>query len=251
MISVLLTLFVVLAFQTQVLAQSSSTNYQVNEATFGTGGEIDASSTNYGAQSSVGGLGVGDASSTNYDANTGFLTQNEPYLEMTISGPNVDFGTLDPTAYSSADSQGGTCNCTFSVRTYLSSQYVVSTVSNPPTSENNDVFTAKATQAVPSSDQNVEEFGINLVANTSPTIGANLSNVPDNSFADGKIATGYATANQFKYVVDDIIASSAATANTSATGQTDYTISYIMKPSRNTAAGLYTMIHDIVVTPTF
>lgn len=235
------------------LAQTySSGNYQVNQVMFGTGGELDATAGSYRAQSSVGGLGVGSGSSTNYDSEAGYLTAGEPFLEVGITGPNVDLGTLSASTTSYISSQGGTCNCTFYVRTYTSSGYTVVTASQPPTSESNNSLTAKGTQGPPSGSTSVEEFGINLVSNTSPGVfGANLTNDPDNSFADGQVANGYQTTNQFKYGVGDIIARSQATAGNQGVGKTNYTISYIAKASNISKAGTYTMRHDLIVVPTY
>lgn len=236
----------------QVSAQSSSSNYRLEEAYFGTGGELDASSTNYRAQQSVGSLGVGNSSSANYDANAGGTTQADPFLAVVVEGADIDFGTLSPSAASYQASQGGACSCSFYVRSYLSSGYTVVTASQPPTNESGDTLTAKGTQAAPSSDPDVEEFGINLVANTSPgNFGADLTNVPDNTFADGQIATGYEVTNQFKYGVGEVIASSPATPGNQGVGQTNYTISYIMKISNQTAAGVYTMEHDLIIVPVY
>lgn len=234
-----------------VLAQQSSSNYKSEEYFFGTGGELDISSTNYQAQASAGALGVGFFSSANYDGSGGFLTQNEVFLEMFVTGATVNFGTLDPGAYSSGAAQAGACSCSFTIRSYLSSQYTVVSISQPPTSEGGAVLDAKATQGAPSSDPNVEEFGFNLVDNTTPNIGVNPANQPDNTFADGQAATGYQTADQFKYTVGDIIARSQASAGNPAIGQTNYTISYIAKPSNNTEAGTYIMNHELVVVDTF
>lgn len=234
-----------------LFAQSSSTNYQAEEMFFGTGGEVDMTSLNYQAQGSAGSLGVGAGSSTNYDAESGFLTPSEPFLEMAVTNATVDFGTLSDSSTSSGAAQGGACNCSFYVRTYLSSEYTVVTMSQPPTNESGSVLTAKSVLGVPSTDQNVEEFGINVVDNSSPNIGANPSNDPDSTFADGQAATGYSTADQFKYGVGDVIARSAATAGNQAVGKTNYTISYIAKANRITAAGLYTMNHDLVVVATY
>lgn len=232
-------------------AQSSSTNYKVDEAYFGTGGDVNTGSGSYSAQQSVGGLGVGDTSSTTYDANGGYLTQNHAYLEMEVTDAEVSFGTLSDTATSSGAAQAGACNCSFSVRTYLSSNYAVYTLSDPPTSENNDTLTAKSALGTPSSDPSVEEFGINLVDNTTPNIGANPLNDPSNSFADGEATTGYDTPDLFKYGVGDMIARSAATSTNPATGKTDYTISYIAKRNSITPAGLFQMSHDLVVVPLY
>lgn len=231
--------------------QSSSTNYNVNEAFFGTGGEVDLNSSNFSAQGSAGALGVGNTSSPNYDAEAGFLTQNSAYLEMAVQNATVDFGTLETGSTSSGAAIGGACGCSFSVRTYISSQYVIYTISDPPTSENGDVLAAKGTQGAPSSDPDVEEFGINVVDNTSPNIGNDPFNFPDNTFADGEAAAGYDIADQFKYATGEIIARSQATPGESATGRTDYTVSYIAKRNAITPAGVYTMNHVLVVVPSY
>lgn len=233
-------------------AQSTSPNYKVEESFFGTGGEVDASSPSYRARQSTGSLGVGNSSSANYDAVSGFTTPSEPFLEAAVTGANIDFGSLSPSTTSYAAAQGGACNCSFYVRSYLSSDYSVVSASAPPTSENGDEIDAKSTQGAPSSSDSVEEFGINLVANTVPSaFGADPQNEPDNSFADGEAATGYGTTNQFKYTANDIVARSAATAGNQAVGKTNYTISYIIKPSNVTPAGQYTMRQILIVTPTF
>lgn len=235
-----------------VFGQAASPNYRLEESYFGTGGELDASSTNYRSQQSVGSLGVGNVSSTNYDASLGQLTSGAPFLEMQVTGADVDFGVLSNTTTGYGSAQGGTCNCSFTVRTYLSSEYSVVTASQPPTNESGDVLTAKSVQAVPSNNDSVEEFGINLVANTSPaTFGADPVNEPDNSFADGQIASDYATANQYKYGVGDVIVQSPATPGNQAVGQTNYTISYIAKASSITAAGNYVMRHVLIAVPVF
>lgn len=251
LLKTILVLGAVMLLPISVNAQSSSTNYKVEESFFGTGGNVDTTSPSYRSRQSLGALGVGSAASNNYDAVAGFNTPNEPFLEVYATGATVSFGTLSDTTPSYGAAQAEACNCTFSVRSYLSSDYAVYTVSQPPRSENNDVLDNKATQGAPSNSTSVEEFGINLVANTSPVLGANPANQPDNSFADGKAATGYHLANQFKYIVGDIIAQSPATAGNPGVGKTDYTISYMAKASSITPAGFYEMLHDIVVVPTF
>lgn len=249
--SIIVSLFAVAAFPGLLLAQSSSPNYKIEESYFGTGGEVDASSANYRARQSTGSLGVGNTSSTNFDATAGFNTPSEPFLEVAVMDASVNFGTLSDTSTSSGAAQGGDCNCSFYVRSYLSSDYSVVTMSNPPTNESGNALAAKSVLGVPSTNQNVEEFGINLVDNTSPNIGANPANVPDDTFADGKAAAGYNTSDQFKYGVGDTIASSPATVGNQGVGRTNYTISYIAKIKRLTPAGLYKMQHDIVVVPAF
>jgi len=237
-----------------IYAQSSSTNYKIEEAYFGTGGELDATSASYRARQAAGMLAAGASSSASYDLVAGFVTAETPFLEMSVSGATVNFGVLSSTTTPSFGvATGGPCGCTFTVRTYLSSEYVVVTMSAPPTNEGGAALDAKAVQGLPSSNSAVEEFGINLRANNSaPTIGgANPSNSPDNTFADGTAAAGYEVANQFKYAVGETIARSALTPTNPAIGQTNYTISYIAKRKSLTPAGSYTMNHDLVAVATY
>jgi hypothetical protein len=234
-----------------VHAQYSSPNYRVDEAFFGTGGEVDMSSDNFRGQASTGSLGVGGSSSENFSAEAGFLTPSEPFLEMVVSGAEVNFGNLDENTVSYGAAQGGGCNCSFSVRTYMSSEYTVVTMSNPPINESGNVFSAKSTLGTPSSDPNVEEFGINLVSNSAPVMGANPVNEPDGSFADGTATVGYNTPNQFRYALGDVIARSPADPDNPGVGKTNYTVSYIMKPNRVTPAGFFVLYHDLVAVPTF
>ena len=242
----------VLAFPVLVAAQSSSPSYRLEESYFGTGGEVDASSPNFRSQQSTGSLGVGQTSSNNFDAVSGFTTPSEPFLEMVVSGADIDFGTFSPSVTSFSDAVGGECACTFYVRSYLSSDYSIVTASQSLTSENGDTIEPKASQGAPSSDEDVEEFGINLVANTVPgAMGANPENVPDNTFANGQAATGYEVANQYKYANGDIIAVANAIQGNQGVGRTNFTISYIAKSSNITEAGQYTMQHVLVVVPTF
>lgn len=222
-------------------AQYTSTNYQTNEIQFGIGGDLDTSSTNYQAQTSAGGLAVGDTSSTNYTAYSGFLTPNEPFLEMGIDTSTVNLGTLD-----TASTKTGTA--AFHVRTYLDSGYTVQTISQPPKMTSGTANHTLTAMSLGSSTTNTEQFGINLRANTSPaTFGSDPAPFPDGSFAAGAAASGYNTVNQYKYNASDVIAASSG----SGWGLTNFTISYIANISSITPAGSYSMIHDLVVVATY
>lgn len=225
-------------------AQYSSSNYQSNEVQFGSGGDLQSSSANYQAQSLLGTLGVGNVVSANYQTYAGFLTPNEPFLEMSIDTSTVNLGTLD-----TGSTKTGTAN--FHVRAYIDGGYTVQTVSQTPSytsGVNTHYLTNMATTST--SAIGTEQFGINLVANTSPaTFGANPSPQPDGTFATGVAATGYGTTNQYKYNVGDVIAQTPV--GSSGWGQTNFTMSYIANISTLTPAGSYTMIHDLVVVATF
>lgn len=217
---------------------SSSTNYQINESSFQVGGDIDSNSASYNARTSAGNIGVGDASSTNYNAVAGFITPSEEYLELNVTAGIADLGNL-------SDTTTGTANGTFYVRTYTASGYVVKTMSNTLTSEGGATITPMSSAGT--SSAGTEQFGMNLVANTSPTtFGAAPAPQPDNTFAFGAAAAGYNTANNFKYTVTDTIALASK-----GIGQTNYTISYIANIGPITEAGTYTMVQDIVAIPTF
>ncbi len=219
-------------------AQYRSSNFQVLENSMNAGGDTENSSANYKARSTLGETGVGRNSSANYFANSGFNTTDEDYLQFTVSNSTVSLGNL-------TTSSTGTGTATFSVRAYLSSGYVVKTMSNPPTNESGVSLAAMTSGGA--SSQGTEQFGINLKANTSPTtFGANRVHVPDDSFAWGEPATGYDTQNSYKYNAGDTIATASI-----GEGETDFTISYIANMSILTKAGTYTMIHDLVVIPTY
>jgi hypothetical protein len=223
----------------------SSSSYQVNEATFGSGGNVDANSTSYNARGSVGNLGVGEATSASYAAFAGSVTPDAEYLELNVTFANVDLGTL-------TTSTTGIGVSSFYVRTYLNAGYVVKTMSQPP-ANGTEVLDAMTTAGA--SSAGTEQFGINLVANTSPTngtfpsgAGSNPSQAPSATFANGQAATGYNTANTYKYTAGDTIASNSSAR---AWGQTNYTISYIANVSAITPGGQYSVDHDIVVVPTY
>lgn len=216
--------------------ESSSSNFQINEYFIGSGGEVDANSANFNSRASIGDTGIDNSASTNFQQFGGFTTTDEEYLEVSVSSSLIDLGVLDASSVS-------TGSATFSVRNYLSSGYAVTT-RGLLTSENGDTIAPMATKAA--SSPGTEQFGINLVANTSPSVGANVVQVPDASFSYGSAATDYDTVNQFKYNESDIIAESDKS-----TGQSDYTISYITNIGPLTEAGVYQMTHSLIVTPTF
>lgn len=218
-------------------AQSSSSSYQVNEVFFGNGGALNVCSSSYCSKQSSGETTVGNPSGSSYQAHAGFNTNREPYIEFTVNSTNIDLGTLTPGTTKTA-------NATFSVKAYLASGYVVTTESDPPT---NGSYTMQAPSTPTASDSGSEQFGINLVANTSPvSFGSDPAQVPDSSFSYGQVASGYDTANQYKYVKGDTVAYSDKSS-----GETDYTISYIFNITNLTPGGVYKLHQVLVATATF
>ncbi len=219
--------------------QSQSSNYAVNEAFFGTGGVLDASSENYRSRQSAGELTVGEGGSENYKFHAGFNTTDVPLLEFAVNGGSFDMGVIDATTT-------GVATATFRIRNYLSSGYIVIIGGHAPavgygTGNELDAMTSAA-----QSQQGTEQFGVNLVANTLPAIGADTVQVPDNTFSYGYPAAGYDQPNYFKFVPNDPIALS-----NSSSGQTDYTLSMITNASRISPSGSYTARLQLQVVPTF
>jgi hypothetical protein len=218
-------------------AKSSSTDYQVNEVFFGSGGALNDCSTSYCAKESAGETTVGNPKSANYQVHAGFNTNRTPYLQFIVNGTNLNIGVL-------STGSATTANATFSVKSYLSSGYVVATVSTPPT---NNAYTMSALSTPTASSPGTEQFGMNLVANTSPaTFGAVPTQVPSSTFSFGTVASGYNTANKYEYIPGSTIASS-----TVSSGETDYTLSYIYNISNTTPGGTYSFNDVLVATATF
>jgi hypothetical protein len=225
----------------RAIAQTpNSASYQVPESSFNSGSSIDSESASYSGRFSAGDLAVGFGSSTSYNAAAGFISPSEEYLELVVQSTNVDLGILDPTST-------GTGSGNFYVRSYINGSYVVQTASTSLMSASGEEINPLSPSAAPTKGS--EEFGINLVENTTESLGLDPSADPDTSFASGIAATGYDTDGEFKYIQGDVIARSSPTGL--AWGRTFFTVSYIANVSSITPAGLYEVDHDIVLVSTF
>lgn len=216
-------------------AQSTSNNYRVDEYYFGTGGELEACSGNYCSKQSAGELAAGNTKSANYQAQVGFNTSDTPILEVAVNG-EVNFGVLDPESTAT-----GTANV--QVRTYLSSGYNMVIAGSAPKINAHTINTSAFPEE---SEPGKERFAINLVDNSSPNIGANPEQVPDDSFSFGIPTSNYNVPNWFMYQDGATVASS-----NSSSGQTNYTLSFIANMANNTPAGKYTTDLSVVVVAAF
>lgn len=225
---------------TAAAQQAVSPSYSVDEVFFGTGGELDSSSNGYRAKMSAGETSVGNTVSPTYQTQAGFNTNREEYIEFVITNSGSDLGVL--TAGVPA-----TTTSAFTVKSYLAHGYVVHTVSDPPSNSGSSPHTMNALTTPTASNPNNEQFGINLVDNASPAdVGFNPVQIPDSTFSFGAAATGYNTADVYKYVKGDIVAQS-----TKSSGQTNYTVTYMYNISTNTPAGEYIFRHHLVATSTY
>lgn len=224
---------------------SQSTNYKFVEPSLGGTGLLQSQSANYQAAGAAAGiLGVGNSSSSNYQINTGNITTNDPALTFAITSPNATFDDFSA-------AQAATATSTFEVTNYTSYGYIVQIVGDPP-KYGTHTIAPMGTPTPEVSQAGVEQFGINVVANTSPvSFGANPTCSPDNSFCPfsslvNLIPSDYKTPNNYRYVDGETIASAPKSS-----GKISYTISYLVNVSSVTPAGQYTSNQTLICTGTY
>ncbi|MCX6746220.1 MAG: hypothetical protein NTX00_04380 [Candidatus Parcubacteria bacterium] len=208
-----------LVFGQQVLAAMTSDNYKVWLDTLSSGGGL-VNSTNYKIDSNFTNQTGGAAQSQNFSEKVSFSPiEAEPTVGFNVESAALNFGELSPnsTAYSSH---------TISAYTNSSSGYTIK-VYGTPLNNSYHTITAIGTTAN-DSVAGTEQFGLNLVSNSVPVIGA------DPAGGIGQAAANYNTANKFAYNDGDIIAQSA-----SFSYQTDFTVSVIVNIAPETTAGSY------------
>ncbi len=217
----------------------ASNNYSLPESFLGPGGTVNSSSAHYSESSTAGDLGTGNSSSSSFQTQAGFNTTAEPRLTVVVDTTSVSFGNFSTTVATTA-------NSTFKVLNYTAHGYGVYTVGSPPNNGSGG-HTLTGLSSPTASQVGVEQYGINLKANTSPaTFGADPLQVPSSSFSFGVASSGYGTANNYKYVAGEQIANAPKSS-----GETDYTISYIVNISTTTAGGKYTGNQSLVVVGTY
>lgn len=219
-------------------APSQSSNYKFNESAIGSGGLIQSSSASYQGRDSVGDIGVGSASSANYQIAAGSTTTNDPALSVAVNG------TINFNAFSSATAT--TATTTFTVLNYTTYGYIVQIIGNAPSNGSTTINAMDpAGPTFPgASVAGTSQFGINLVANTSPvSVGANPNN---GQFGFGTVAGNYGTSNSYRYVSGETIAQ--ATRNS---GTTTYTITYMVNVPALTPGGIYSSDQTLIVTGTY
>lgn len=237
MVAVAATVFAVtfgLTAQPLFAQTSSSENYQITETHFNSGtANTKSCSGSYCAQATIGDMSrsVGKSSAA-FDPKP----EDEEVLEVIVDPGESNLGVLttDHTA---------TKTVILRVRNNLSEGYIVQLIGEPPR-YNEHVL--KTSQTPAAATPGVEFFGINVVANTAPLIGAAPAQVPGNQGVFGQAADGYNTANMFKFESGDVIARS-----TQPSGRTDYTISMVVNISNTTPAGKYTADYATLVIPTY
>lgn len=154
-------------------------------------------------------------------------------LLFTLGTTSVALGTL-------TSSSTGYGTSTMTVGTNASTGYSVNYAPTTTLTSGTDTITALAAKTA--STQGSKQFGINLMANATPTVGVAVSGA-----GSGTVSANYNTANQFMFNVSgDTVASAAA-----ATNNNVYTVSYITNISTDTPAGSYSTALHYIATANF
>jgi hypothetical protein len=214
---------------------SSSGNYQLTETQFNSGITQQSCSEQYCARASIGSATDGKTIKSG-TAQFEEVLGDEATLEVIIDPGESNLGVL--TTETTA-----TKTTTVRVRSFLSGGYLLQIMGEAPKFDEHRLETSPTPA---SSLAGKEQFGINVVANNLPTVGANPVQVPGDQGAFGVVEDGYDTPNQFMYRSEDVIARSTAES-----GRTDYTISMIVNISNATPAGHYTGDFAVVVVPIY
>jgi hypothetical protein len=152
-------------------------------------------------------------------------------VTFTLAAATVPLGTL-----TTSSTGAGTSSMTAS--TNAASGYSVTVNGTTLMSGSNPIAALASPTA---STMNTAQFGINLMANTTPAIGTAAS-----GSGTGVPATGYGTANQFKFVSGDTVASATVPTNSNT-----FTTSYIANINGAAAAGSYSTLLTYIATANY
>lgn len=233
----LVALFILNGAGTAMATTSVSPNYQVSETEFGAGSALESCSGQYCAKATIGDVFGGTSASSSHTASFGKIAaKSQPLLEVIVEEGESNLGVLGVEKTSSKSTK-------IKIRNYLSDGYTLQMIGDPPKYQSHSLKSpSEPTEARPGTEQ----FGINLVANSTPAIGADPKQTPSEEFSFGQVWPDYATADKFMYESGAVIASSE-----SETGQTDYTISMIVNVAGSTPAGRFAGDYQVVVIPAF
>ncbi|MFA6214984.1 MAG: hypothetical protein WC768_00270 [Patescibacteria group bacterium] len=219
-----------------IWARTQSPNYIIWADDFSAGGSENSASASYLLQDTIGEGMILSASSTSasYGLKAGFAEMYpDQYLSLSAGATAVDLDTLTAASTNSGSH-------TLTVDTNAAKGFTIKVTGNTLTSGVNTIAAIGGTAAA--SAAGTAQFGINLAANTTPSVGAN----PSGTAPIASAASQYNTANQFAYQSGDTVASAATDINS-----TVFTVSYIVNISSSTAAGTYTTTLTYSTTANF
>jgi len=227
-------LIIAILYPMTVLSMSmSSTNYRIQSDSINVGG-VRQTSANYVSEDTIGEISSGNSSSDTYELSAGYQpTWNyPPGLSFAINENSAPLGTLTSLAAAASTT-------TFSVLSNAVDGYAVSVAGTTLTS-NSSLADIDAMTVPASSSPGNEQFGLNLVSNSIPSVGT------DPVGGVGIAANGYNTPNSFKFESGDTIATSSTYSQS-----TEFTVSYLANISANTVSSDYYSNLTLIVTAQF
>ncbi|MFA6322723.1 MAG: hypothetical protein WCX71_04590 [Candidatus Buchananbacteria bacterium] len=207
-----------------IFARMESSSYVIWADVFNSGGTEDGSSSNYKLQDSVGEGVILSSTSTSdtYGIKAGFREMYpDAYIIFSLGNTSLDLGTL-------SISQPKTASHTMTIETNATNGFSITMTGNSLGSGANDINSIGATPAA--SIVGYEQFGINLVTNSSPAVGAN----PSGTAPIGSAANHYNQSNYFAFQSGNTVATSSVAIN-----QTVFTVSYLANMASNSVSGSY------------
>lgn len=230
-------LFAYIYAQPVMATTSKSQNYEASETEFGAGAALETCSGSFCARATIGSTVAGESASANYSADFGPITDDsEPALELIVEPGESNLGNLDM-------DRTATRTMILNVRSHLAGGYIVQILGNTPKYE--DYHLAAPTEPTPS-QKGTEQFGLNVVANTDPEVGADPRLMPADEVLRGVVLQKYSTPNLFAYTNGDPVARVDTESS-----QIRYTISMIVNVAGTTPAGHYSGDFSAIVTPVF
>lgn len=149
----------------------------------------------------------------------------------TISGTTVNLGAGSTTVTASGTS-------VMAASTNGTTGYTI-TVNGATLTSGANTITALASNAA--STTGTKQFGVNLVSNSTPSVGANVS-----GSGSGAAAANYNTTNSFRFGTGETVASASGPTNANA-----FTVSYIANIDGVTPPGNYTATMTYIATANF
>ena len=227
----LFVLALVLTLARQSIAAMSSGNYKIWLDTFDSGGGL-TNSSGFKVDSNLSDFNASRSDSANFGQRIAFSgIEGEPTVGFSVQSVSLDFGQLSPqmTRYATH---------VFSAFTNAKEGYTIRVFGQSLHSED---YTIEAIGgAAESLALGAEQFGLNLVRNTLPALGA------DPVGGIGQAAADYNQVNKFAFNESDIIAYAA-----SYSYQTNFTVTAIVNIADDTPAGAYATVLTYEFIPVF
>lgn len=157
----------------------------------------------------------------------------------TVTNATINLGVFSPSSTTTATSE-------MAASTNADNGYVITVDGATLTSGSNTIPAIGGTAAASSIGSS--QFGLNLVTNTTPAVGADMTPAFDGGDYQGSVSAPFDTADDFAF--DDTTTQEVASSTGPSAAQ-KYTVSYIVNVAGNQSPGNYTTTLTYICTPTY